>query len=139
MCPRQNIGDGLRRPCLEDLKRNKENVNGFICAVASLPSQRYTFGEFELLALPSRRARHRWQIFEPPCACGKNLFVGLERPCRRQACGGMLGAMAQAALRVRHKTSAWAFGGTAGGKCVPACYGTAMARIALARHAVEDF
>jgi len=30
-------------------------------------------------------------------ACGKNIGVGLRRPCRGQACGGMLGAMARIA------------------------------------------
>jgi hypothetical protein len=38
----------------------------------------------------------------------KKLGMGLQRPCRGQACGGMLGAMARIALNLRHKTSAWA-------------------------------
>jgi hypothetical protein len=56
-------------------------------------------------------------FFNRPVPAAQSLYVGLQRPCRGQAHPGMLGAMAQTALRPWHKTSAWAWasGGLAEG------------------------
>jgi hypothetical protein len=39
-----------------DVKRGRVNISGFICRVASLPSRRCNFDEFESLAVAVRRA-----------------------------------------------------------------------------------
>jgi hypothetical protein len=39
-----------------DVQRGRLNITGFIYTVASLPSRRYIFGEFESLAVALRRA-----------------------------------------------------------------------------------
>jgi hypothetical protein len=72
------------------------------------------------------------------CACGTKLGEGLRRPCRGRTGGGMLGAMARIVaagarprnfqpllrrLRLRHKSSARASGGLAGGRRVGVCLG----------------
>jgi hypothetical protein len=44
-----------------DLQQHRVNITGFICTVARPTSQRYTFGEFESLAVASRRRRRRLQ------------------------------------------------------------------------------
>jgi hypothetical protein len=40
-----------------DVQRDRAYITGFISAVASYPSWRCTFGDFESLAVASRRAR----------------------------------------------------------------------------------
>jgi hypothetical protein len=45
----------------EDVQRGRVNMTGFICRAEILPSRRYTFGEFEPLAVPSRR---HWRMFQ---------------------------------------------------------------------------
>ena len=75
-------------------------------------------------------------VATPPAPAAQKLGEGLRRPCRGQTCGGMLGAMArivaagarprnfQPLLRrlcLRHKSSARASGGLAGGRRVGAC------------------
>ena len=77
-------------------------------------------------------------VATPPAPAAQKLGEGLRRPCRGQTCGGMLGAMArivaagarprnfQPLLRrlcLRHKSSARASGGPAGGRRVGACLG----------------
>jgi hypothetical protein len=77
-------------------------------------------------------------VATPPAPAAQQLGEGLRRPCRGQTCGGMLGAMArivaagarprnfQPLLRrlcLRHKNSARASGGLAGGRRVGACLG----------------
>ena len=41
-----------------DVQRGRVHKSGFICSVASAPSRRCTFGEFESLAVDFRRALH---------------------------------------------------------------------------------
>jgi hypothetical protein len=76
-------------------------ITGFICTVACWPSRRYTSGEFESLAVASRRARHRWRMFELLLRRlrlrQKKVGVGLLRPYRGQTCCVMRGAMARIA------------------------------------------
>jgi hypothetical protein len=59
-----------------DVQRGRINMSGFIGTVARFPSRRWTF--------------EKWNVTQ-------NLGVGLRRPCRGQACGSMLGAMARIA------------------------------------------
>jgi hypothetical protein len=57
-----------------------------------------TFDEFESLAVAPRR---RWRIFQPPLRGlhqRQRYSAYFRRPCREQALGGMLGAMARIAL-----------------------------------------
>jgi hypothetical protein len=42
-----------------DLQRDRANISGFIGTVASYPSRRRTFDEFESLAVAMRRALHQ--------------------------------------------------------------------------------
>jgi hypothetical protein len=42
-----------------DVQRGRGNITGFDCTVASRLLRRCAFGEFESLAVASRRARHR--------------------------------------------------------------------------------
>jgi hypothetical protein len=78
-----------------DVQQNRVNITCFIYTEASKPSRRCTFEEFESLAAAPRRARHHWRIFD-------SLLYS---------------------LRLRHKTSAWAFSGPVGGGCVALCFG----------------
>jgi hypothetical protein len=45
-----------------DFQPSKVNLTDFFCAVARYPSRRYTIGEFEPLAVASRRC---WRMFQP--------------------------------------------------------------------------
>jgi hypothetical protein len=41
-----------------DVQRGRANISGFLGTIVSYPSRRYTFGEFELLAIALLRALH---------------------------------------------------------------------------------
>jgi hypothetical protein len=56
---------------LPDVQRTRANVTGFICIEARWPSRCCIFDGVELLALASRRARHRWRLFKPLCHGGR--------------------------------------------------------------------
>jgi hypothetical protein len=45
-----------------DVKQKRVYITGFICTAARKPSRRCTFGEFEWLAVASRR---RWHVLQP--------------------------------------------------------------------------
>ena len=89
----------------------QSNTTGFISTVVRWPSRRCTFGEFESLAVASRRSRYRWRM--------------LEQLLRH--------------LRLRHKNPAWASGGPAGSNVWRYAWSDVAQCSCAARHAAERF
>jgi hypothetical protein len=102
----QNLGVGLRRPCQGHACGRRRRI-GRCVAEKSKYYRLYLYsGRLTLAAICLLRVRVVGRIYEAalthvykavslPAPAAQDVGVGLRRPCRGQACSGVLGAMAR--------------------------------------------